>query len=152
MSFVCNTNPAHNSGHGGVGIPVQSHCWFFCTHFPGCRVSKRAVLMFVKESLSWLIKWHNWLASHGGMESVDVTVSDQLRLLRTTALIGIRCCHLIENPKKQSRVKMSKVDTSGKVCSVEYIGNLVPCLHQGVKIIKCQNDCKLVTSVYVWQV
>lgn len=97
MSFVCNTNPAHNSGHGGVGIPVWSHCWFFCTHFPGCRVSKRAVLMFVKESLSWLIKWRNWLASHGGMESVDVTVSDQLRLLRTTVLVGIRCCHLIEN-------------------------------------------------------
>lgn len=48
------------------------------------------------------------------MESVDVTVSDQLRLLRTTALVGIRCCHLIENPKKQSQVKMSKVDTSGK--------------------------------------
>lgn len=34
-------------------------CCVFCSHFPHCQVLKMVVLVVVKKSLTWLIKWRN---------------------------------------------------------------------------------------------
>lgn len=36
----------------------------FYVYFPRCRLIKMMVLIWMKEMLSWFIKWHYWLANH----------------------------------------------------------------------------------------
>lgn len=44
-------------------VRLGNHGVVFYSHFPHCQVSKKAVLIFVNEMLSWLIEWFYWPAN-----------------------------------------------------------------------------------------
>lgn len=85
--FYATQTQHNNGGHRGDGITAaqsmafcqtwEPWCWFVCSHFSCCLVSKVAVLIFLKESLSD----SSSDAIDGGMQSADIASSDRLSSL-----------------------------------------------------------------------
>lgn len=70
--LICNTNATTKVDveariylvHGlWLFVRLREHVVVSCSHFPRCQVSKMDVLIFVNETLLWLIEWCHWPVS-----------------------------------------------------------------------------------------
>lgn len=92
--------------------------FFLSNHFPDCHVKKKKLdLIFVNDTLSWLIEWRHWPANRWHTVSwchilARFKIAWTLSWVGTKQVPGTRTDPLMENLKH--RVKPTRAGTCGK--------------------------------------